>query len=55
MNTKTKKILRTVAMVIIALMVVGGGVWMITGRSPSYGRQDRQEYNGDSCRRGLSS
>ncbi len=34
MNTKTKKILRTVAMVIIALMVVGGGVWMITGRSP---------------------
>ena len=34
MNTKMKKILRTVAMVIIALMVVGGGVWMITGRSP---------------------
>ena len=34
MNTKMKKNLRTVAMVIIALMVVGGGVWMITGRSP---------------------
>lgn len=34
MNTKMKKILHTVAMVIIALMVVGGGVWMITGRSP---------------------
>ena len=35
MNTKMKKILRTVAMVIIALMVVGGGVWLITGRSPT--------------------
>ena len=34
MNTKMKKILRTMAMVIIALMVVGGGGWMITGRSP---------------------
>ena len=31
---KTKKILRIVAAVIIAILVVGGGVWLITGRSP---------------------
>ena len=31
---KTKKILRIVAVVIIALMVIGGGIWLITGRSP---------------------
>ena len=34
MNMKTKKILRIVAAVIIAILVVGGGVWLITGRSP---------------------
>lgn len=34
MNTKTKKILQVVAVVIIALMAVGGGIWLITGRSP---------------------
>ena len=34
MNMKTKKILRIVAVVIIAILVVGGGVWLITGRSP---------------------
>ena len=28
---KTKKILRIVAAVIIAILVVGGGVWLITG------------------------
>ena len=34
MNKKAKKILRTVAAVIVALIVVGGAVWLITGRSP---------------------
>ena len=34
MNMKTKKILRIVAAIIIAILVVGGGVWLITGRSP---------------------
>ncbi len=34
MNKKAKKILRRVAAVIIAILVVGGAVWLITGRSP---------------------
>ncbi len=34
MNKKAKKILRTVAAVVVALIVVGGAVWLITGRSP---------------------
>ena len=34
MNKTTKKILRTVTGIIVALVIIGGAVWMITGLSP---------------------
>ena len=34
MNRTTKKILRTVTGIIVALIIIGGAVWMITGLSP---------------------
>lgn len=34
MNKTTKKILRTVTGIIVALIIIGGAVWMITGLSP---------------------
>ena len=34
MNRTTKKILRTVTGIIVALVIIGGAVWMITGLSP---------------------
>ena len=33
-TSRSRKILRTVAAVIVALIVIGGAVWLITGRSP---------------------